>query len=105
MPQFECISPESLLDLLRERRSNRDRIYHEYLNGDVGMAALQMMLQAKALGLGSCWIGSLDREAIAGLLRIPDYYEIVSVLTIGYPAEKPETPPRRPLQEIVHHDL
>jgi nitroreductase len=83
----------------------RDRIYHEYLNGDVGMAALQMMLQAKALGLGSCWIGSLDRDAIAGLLRIPDYYEIVSVLTIGYPAEEPEAPSRRPLQEIVHYEL
>jgi nitroreductase len=83
----------------------RDRIYHEYLNGDVGMAALQMMLQAKSLGLGSCWIGSLDRDAISGLLRIPDYYEIVSVLTIGYPVEEPEAPPRRPLQEIVHYDL
>ena len=83
----------------------RDRIYHEYLNGDVGMAALQMMLQAKAMGLGTCWIGSLDREAIAGLLRIPDYYEIVSVLTVGYPAEDREPPPRKPLSEIVHYDL
>jgi nitroreductase len=83
----------------------RDRIYHEYLNGDVAMAALQMMLQAKALGLGSCWIGSMDREAIGGVLRIPDYYEVVSVLAIGYPAEEPEPPPRRPLQETVHYDL
>jgi nitroreductase len=50
----------------------RDRVYHEFLNGDVAMAALQMMLQAKAMGLGTCWVGGLDRPAIAGLLRIPE---------------------------------
>lgn len=41
----------------------RDRVYHEFLNGDVAMAALQHHLQGKALGLGACRIGELDREA------------------------------------------
>jgi nitroreductase len=83
----------------------RDRIYHEFLNGDVAMAALQMMLQAKALGLGTCWVGGLDRTAVAGLLRIPDPFEVVCLLTVGFPAEEPPAPPRRPLDEIVHHEL
>lgn len=83
----------------------RDRVYHEFLNGDVAMAALQMMLQAKALGLGTCWVGGLDREAIAGLLRIPDPFEVVCLLTLGFPAEEPPAPPRKPLSEIVHYEL
>jgi hypothetical protein len=83
----------------------RDRIYHEFLNGDVAMAALQMMLQAEALGLGTCWVGGLDREAIAGLLRIPDPLEVVCLLTVGFPAESPELQPRKTLDEIVHHNL
>jgi nitroreductase len=83
----------------------RDRIYHEYLNGDVAMAALQMMLQAEAMGLGTCWVGGLDREGIGGLLRIPDPIEVVCLLTVGFPAEAPQAPSRRPLDEIVHYDL
>jgi nitroreductase len=83
----------------------RDRIYHEFLNGDVSMAALQMMLQAKALGLGTCWVGGLDRTAIAGLLKIPDPFEVVCLLTVGFPAQEPAAPPRRPLDEIVHYEL
>jgi nitroreductase len=83
----------------------RDRIYHEFLNGDVAMAALQMMLQAKALGLGTCWVGGLNRAAIAGLLRIPESFEVVCLLTVGYPAEVPATSSRRPLDEIVYYEL
>jgi nitroreductase len=83
----------------------RDRIYHEFLNGDVAMAALQMMLQAETLGLGTCWVGGLNRTAIAGLLRIPDPFELVCLLTVGFPAEEPPAPSRRPLEEIVHHEL
>jgi len=83
----------------------RDRVYREFLNGDVGLAGLQMMLQAKVMGLGTCWIGGLDRKAIAGILRIPDYLEIVSMLAVGFPAEDPEPRPRKPLGEIVHYEL
>ena len=82
-----------------------DHAYHAFLQGDVAMAALQMMLQAKALGLGTCWVGGLDREAIAGLLRVPDPLEVVCLLTVGYPTETPEPPPRKPLDEIVHYEL
>jgi hypothetical protein len=69
------------------------------------MAALQMMLQAKALGLGTCWVGGLNRAAIAGLLRIPESFEVVCLLTVGYPAEVPATASRRPRDEIVYYEL
>jgi nitroreductase len=83
----------------------RDRVYHEFLNGDVAMAALQMMLQAKTLGLGTCWVGGLNREAVAGLLRIPDPLEVVCLMTVGFPAAEPGPTSRRPLDEILHYDL
>jgi len=83
----------------------RNRIYRQFLHEDVGLAGGQIMLQAKALGLGTCWIGGLDRKAIAGILRLPDHIEIVGLLTVGFPAEDPEPPPRKPLAEIVHYDV
>ena len=83
----------------------RRRVHREYLRGDVGMAGMQMMLQAHALGLGSCWVDGLDREAIAKVLQIPDSLEIAGVLTLGYPNEIPAQTTRKPLFEIVHYDV
>jgi nitroreductase len=83
----------------------RNPVYRRFLHEDVGLAGGQMMLQAKALGLGSCWIGALDRKAIASILKLPDHLEIVGLLTVGFPAEAPPPPPRKPLAEIVHYDV
>jgi len=83
----------------------RSRVYRQFLHEDIGLAGGQMMLQAKALGLGTCWIGGLDRKTIAGILKLPDYLEIVGLLTVGFPAEDPEPPPRKPLEEIVCYDV
>ena len=83
----------------------RSRVYRRFLHEDVGLAGAQMMLQAKALGLGTCWIGGLDHKAIADILKVPDYMEIVGLLTVGFPAEDPPPPTRKPLVEIVHYDV
>jgi nitroreductase len=80
-------------------------VYRTFLHEDVGLAGAQIMLQAHALGLGTCWIGGLDRPAIAGILRVPDDVELVGLLTVGFPAEDPEPPGRKPLSELVHHDV
>jgi nitroreductase len=83
----------------------RNRVYRQFLHEDIGLAGSQIMLQAKALGLGTCWIGGLDRKAIRGILKVPDHVEIVGLLTVGFPAEDPNPPARKPLAEIVHYDV
>ena len=83
----------------------RNRFYRQFLHEDIGLAGGQIMLQAKALGLGTCWIGALDRKAMAGILKLPDHLEIVGLLTVGFPAENPPPTSRKPLAEIVHYDV
>jgi nitroreductase len=83
----------------------RNRIYRQFLHEDIGLAGGQIMLQAKALGLGTCWIGGLDRKATADILKVPDHMEVVGLLTAGFPAEDPRPPPRKPLAEIAHYDV
>ena len=82
-----------------------NRIYRQFLHEDVALAGSQIMLQAKALGLGTCWIGGLDRKAIGGVLKLPDHIEIVGLLTVGFPAEDPRPRPRKPLERIAHYDV
>ncbi len=56
---------------------------------DVGAAMENMILAAKEAGLGSCWLLSIDREKIAGILEVPSTRRVDCVLALGYPAEKP----------------
>jgi len=56
---------------------------------DAAAAAQNMQLAAVALGLGSCWFGSIKRAAVAELLSVPDSWHIFSIVSFGEPAEEP----------------
>jgi nitroreductase len=83
----------------------RNPAYRRYLHEDIGIAGTQIMLQAEVLGLGTCWLGGVDRKAIAGVLKLPDHLEVVGLLTVGFPDEDPPPTSRKPLSEIVHYDV
>lgn len=55
---------------------------------DVGAAGQNIMLEAVARGLGSCFIANVDREGMAKLLSIPEAYAIDAVIALGHPAER-----------------
>ena len=63
----------------------REKMY-EY---DVGAAQENMILAAAEQGVGSCWLLSVDRDRLRGILGIPPSYKIDSVLALGYPSEAP----------------
>jgi nitroreductase len=68
---------------------------------DAGIASENMMLAARALGLGSVFVGIYDEEKIKQLLGIPAAIRVVGLFPLGYPVEeKKEGPPRKPLSEI-----
>ena len=72
-----------------------------------GAAAIQnMLLAAYALGLGACWIsvhGTDCEEKAKQLLQVPDEGWLLSIVSIGHPAEKPEKA-RKGLDEITFTD-
>jgi nitroreductase len=55
---------------------------------DTAIAVQQMVLMATAEGVGSCWIGSMDKSDVSELLSIPEKWEVVAMLTLGYPRKK-----------------
>ncbi|GAB6879937.1 nitroreductase family protein [Halorubrum gandharaense] len=71
------------------------------------LAASQLMLAARARGVASCPMGGFDPEALVEEFGVPDGYEPVMLVTLGYPAEDAddETLPRkfrRPVEEVAH---
>jgi nitroreductase len=61
----------------------------EFGRADAGAAIENILLTAVDKGIGSCWLGSVDREKVSKTLGIPDKYSIDSVLALGYPDENP----------------
>ncbi len=51
---------------------------------DSTRAVQNMALTAWGFGIGTCWIGALDKEGIMNLLGIPDGYNVLTVLPFGY---------------------
>ena len=70
---------------------------------DVGIAGEHFVLQAKALGLGTCWIGWFDARKARKFLNLPRSIQVAQLIALGYPlAGLKERPLRRkPLEEIV----
>ena len=56
---------------------------------DVGAAVENLILSALADGVGSCWLGSVDKKAVSELLGLDENLTIAAVVALGYPAETP----------------
>lgn len=71
----------------------------------VGCALENLLLAATAEGLGSCsltfsfWV----RDELARVLALPEGREVVALVVLGHPAEKPVAPPHN-LDVATFHD-
>jgi len=79
-------------------------LYRSFLHEDVGLAGSQIMLQAHAMGLGTCWVGGLNKKKVASIMGLPEHIEVIGLLAVGFPDESPKPRPRKPLEEIVHYE-
>lgn len=71
---------------------------------DLSIAVSFMMLEATELGLGTCWLGAFDEEAVKEILGIPSDIRVPAMFTLGYADENPVARPRKALNDIVCHE-
>ncbi len=55
---------------------------------DVALAVENMVLTAVSEGLGTCCVGSFNEKEVAKVLKVPDNFEVLVMLAVGYPGEK-----------------
>lgn len=55
---------------------------------DVGIAAMSISMVAYEEGVASCMLGSVDREKLRKILKVPEHIQIPLVVALGYPQEK-----------------
>ena len=75
---------------------------------DSAIVTTHMMLAAHNIGVGSCWVMHFDPAAMRENFNIPENYEPIALLVMGYPA--PDAAPIamhstfRPMEETVAYE-
>lgn len=70
---------------------------------DAGIACQTLCLAAWAQGLGTCIMGIYDEDKAPSLLGLSEEQMVTAIVSLGYPAQTPITPKRKPLAEKVRY--
>jgi nitroreductase len=98
-----CISGRFIVDaplgvVIITEPSNK---WHEI---DGARAVQNMSLAAWNEGIGTCWIGAIDRDKVKEMLNIPKNLHVLTILPFGYPEEfiVKRRKIRRSSEEVFH---
>jgi nitroreductase len=97
-------APAAIALVVPKPPDDRTRLLDQY---DLGQATMAMMIAATDLGIGTGHSAVGDQEKARAILGVPDEVLVSYLLGIGYPADRPlapiRRPNRRPFSEVVHH--
>ncbi|MFO7964155.1 MAG: nitroreductase family protein [Desulfobacterales bacterium] len=71
---------------------------------DLGIATQSICLTAHQLGLGTVIVGLFDQDKAKAALNVPQGYELVVLIPLGYPAKDSPAPKRREISEFLHEN-
>jgi len=91
-----CINLDSYPERAKENFGIR-----ELASSDLAFATQNLVLQATELGLGTCYIGLLNKEKIKKVLNISQKYIVSYAIIAGYPNEEPGAKSTKSLDEIT----
>jgi nitroreductase len=91
--------------VIPEPPDERRRVTDQY---DVGQATMAMMIAATDLGIGTGHSSVGQQDKARAILGVPEGYQVAYLLGVGYPADRPlkpiRKPNRRPFEEVVHQE-
>lgn len=87
-------------------RRQFDGMDYGFIDGSI--VTTQMMLEIQAIGLGTTWIGAFDPAKVREVYNVPENYEVVALLPVGYPSDEAHPSKlhedRKPIEETVFYN-
>ena len=82
-------APVILVVCYDRTRDWKNKLMPGYESGetDAAIVCTHMMLQAADLGIGSCWVGYFNAQAVSDALGLPENITVSALLPMGYAAE------------------
>lgn len=71
---------------------------------NANLAAMTLMLAAQSMGLSTCPMTGFDSDMVRKEFNIPEKYEIVMLIPLGYGKGIPATPSKRSVEDIMHFE-
>lgn len=78
---------------------------NKHLLEDGSAATQNILLAARAHGIGTCWVAGWQRDynpEIKKLLEIPEGIDIVAIISLGYSKSTPAPHGKRELNDVFH---
>jgi len=75
-----------------------DKQWHMY---DCALATQNICLAAHGLGIATVIVGAFDYAGAGQVLHLPEGYQVVCLLPMGYPRRTPDAPKRKDISELV----
>ena len=96
-----CIT---MKDMKKYEDTKRQEIERALAVQSLGAAIQNLLLAAHAKGLGACWLcaPAFCKDTVKKALRIPEDFEPQALITLGFSAEKPTMPTRKPFEDVFH---
>ena len=76
--------------------------FGEWMMYDLGLATQNLCLIAHDLGLGTVIVGLFDHDRARLVINVPDGYELVTLIPLGYPEKAGNAPKRREAHMFTH---
>jgi len=89
------------LESYAKRKPMDPTVAEAYLRLNAAIALDHLTLRAVDLGLGTCWVMMFNQEKVKEILGLDENYNVVALLPIGYPDQKPKARPRIELSQII----
>ncbi len=78
--------------------------FGEWMMYDLGIATQNLCLMAHSLGLGTVIAGLFDHQQAREAIKVPEGYELVTLIPLGYPAKTGSAPKRREVSAFTHNN-
>jgi nitroreductase len=80
------------------------QVSNRWYRVDVAIALENMVLAARSLGYGTCWIGAFDPAKLRDVCRIPAEWDIVACTPLGVPDAMPPARERKTWEQVFSAD-
>jgi len=80
------------------------QVSNKWYRVDLAIALQTMVLAARSLGYGTCWIGAFDPAKVKDACGIPADMDVVACVPLGVPAVSPAARERKAWDQIFSAD-
>ena len=85
-----------------DRYGKRGRDFYSIIDG--AFASMLVLLTSVSEDIGACFVGAFEDKKVSKILGLPEYVKPIGMITLGYPAERPEKFDRIDLTKLVYYD-